>query len=244
MKRIFSCALWRALKTVTIVITFAFPAASQAQSVNAGIRFAGNVTLHGGELVLQNPPDGYRPYELRGRLGFNVNAFAEINISRHFAIQQEFGYKRVQWELYDEEPPTSPLLPRPFIYTNGYLEIPLLVKYKISGFGAYVGVQMDFLTTSRAEEPAGEGLGTAIGYPDTKADFKTERPIFGVIGIEYTTCRPGIGVSLRYMHGFNDVFAAENSLILAAPFKAVKGRQLQFGIHWRFGKDKTRWKKA
>jgi hypothetical protein len=216
----------------------AFCTASHAQGFNVGLRFAGNVTLHGGELILQNPPEDYRPYKLHGRLGFNMNVFGEINITHHFAIQPELGYKRVQWQLTDEQPGT--VWPRPYIYTNKYWEIPLLVKYKIAGFGAYVGAQMDVLTKSRAEEPAGEGLGAAIGYPDTESDFKTKNPLYGVIGMEYTTRRPGIGVSLRYLHGFNDVFAADNSVILAAPFKGIKGRQLQFGLHWRFGKDKTR----
>lgn len=215
-------------------------APSQAQSFNLGLRFAGNVTLHGGELILKNPPDDYRPYELRGRLGFNVNAFGEINITRHFAIQPEIGYKQVQWELMDEKSPQ----PRPYIYTNGYWEVPLLLKYKTSGFGAYAGAQMDFLTTSRAEEPAGEGLGTGIGYPETDKDFKTKTPVYAVIGVEYTTRRPGIGVSLRYLHGFTPIFAADNSVIIAAQFKETKGRQLQFGLHWRFGKDKTRIKPA
>lgn len=221
-------------------IIIAESATSQAQSVNAGLRFAGNVTLHGGGFILQNPPQDYRPYELNGRLGFNVNAFAEINITRHFAIQPEIGYKQVQWELMDEKSPQ----PRPYIYTNGYWEVPLLLKYKTSGFGAYVGAQVDFLTTSRAEEPAGEGLGTGIGYPDTDKDFKTKTPVYGVIGVEYTTRHPGIGVSLRYLHGFNPIFAENNSLVLAAQFKETKGRQLQFGIHWRIGKDKTRIKRA
>lgn len=232
----------RTAKTAACVAILAitFCTASQAQHINAGLRFTGNVTLHGGELVLQNPPEEYRPYELRGRLGFNVNAFAEINITRHFAIQPELGYKRVQWELMDEKSPA----PRPYIYTNTYWEVPLLLKYKTAGFGAYVGAQMDILTTSRAEEPAGEGLGTAIGYPDTNKDFKTKNPLYGVIGVEYTTRRPGIGISLRYLQGFNPVFATNNSLIVAAQFKETKGRQLQFGIHWRFGKDKTRIKRA
>ncbi|MGN8037838.1 porin family protein [Chitinophaga sp. 22321] len=224
----------------TFCIVIAMHVATHAQSVNAGLRFAGNVTLHGGELILQNPPNDYRAYELNGRLGFNVNAFAEINITKHFAVQPEIGYKQVQWELMDG---TSPQ-PRPYIYTNGYWEVPLLLKYKIAGFGAYAGAQMDFLITSRAEEPSGEGLGTGIGYPDTEHDFKTKTPIYGVIGVEYTTRRPGIGFSLRYLHGFNPIFDADNSVIIAAQFKETKGRQLQFGIHWRFGKDKTRIKPA
>lgn len=212
--------------------------AAHAQSVNVGLRFAGNVTLHGGELILQHPPQDYRPYELRGRLGFNLNAFAEINIMHHFAIQPEIGYKRVQWELTDEKSPA----PRPYIYTNTYWEIPLLLKYKAAGFGVYVGAQMDILTSSRAEEPAGEGLGTGIGYPDTDKDFKTKTPVYGVIGVEYTTRRPGIGFSLRYLQGFQDIFAADNSVIVGAQFKETKGRQLQFGVHWRIGRDETRFK--
>ena len=228
------CPTWK--QAACIILFIAFGAPSRAQNINFGLRFSGNVTLHGRELILQNPPDDYRPYELHGRLGFNVNAFAEINITRHFAIQPEIGYKRVQWELTDEKSPA----PRPYVYTNGYWEVPLLVKYKTAGFGVYAGAQMDVLTTSRAEEPAGEGLSTAIGYPDTENDFKIQNPLYGVIGVEYTTRRPGIGVSLRYLHGFNDLFAAENSLILAAQFKEVKGRQLQFGLHWRFGRDRSR----
>jgi len=220
------------------VLSIAVYTVGHAQSINAGLRFAGNVTLHGGELILQHPPDDYRPYELRGRLGFNVNAFAEVNITRYFAVQPEIGYKRVQWELTDEKSPA----PRPYIYTNTYWEIPLLLKYKTAGFGVYAGAQMDILTSSRAEEPAGEGLGTAIGYPDTENDFKTKHPLYGVIGVEYTTRRPGIGVSLRYLQGFQDLFAADNSVILASTFKGIKGRQLQFGMHWRIGRDKTRFK--
>lgn len=221
-----------------MLLVLTYCTSAKAQRINAGLRFAGNVTLHGGELILQNPPQDYRPYELRGRLGLNLNTFAEINIVRHFAIEPEIGYKHVQWELTDEKSPT----PRPYIYTNTYWEIPLLLKYKVAGFGAYLGAEMDIFTTSRAEEPAGEGLGTGIGYPNTDADFKTKTPWYGVIGIEYTMRRPGFGASLRYLHGFNDVFAADNSLIVASQFKAVKGRQLQFGVHWRFGRDKSRWK--
>ncbi|KAA2241522.1 outer membrane beta-barrel protein [Chitinophaga agrisoli] len=230
------CKKRHAACVMIMAIAIAFFTPVQAQSINAGLRVAGNAPLKGGELILQNPPDDYRPYELRERIGFSVGGFAEINLTRHFAIQPEIGYNRVQWELMDAQSRQ----PRPFIYTNNYWEIPVLLKYKLSGFGICVGAKMDILASSSAVEPAGEGLGTRIGYPDTDKDFKTRNPVFGVIGLEYTMRRPGIGFSLRYLHGFDDVFTADNSLILAAPFKQVKSRQLQFGMHWRFGRDKSR----
>lgn len=219
-----------------VLISVLFCCNSFSQGFNVSLHTGLNTTRLSDNYIQESRPSSTRVYQLSNAAGVHFGVYGEYNIIRHLAIQSGIGFrasKHILSDLASEEPYT-------YEYYCKRLSVPLTLKFKLSGLGLYAGAQMDVATFYEAQEP-GDINHKTIDFPDVEKDFYTKRPVVGVVGIEYTA-RGGFGFGFRYMHDFNPLLASYNSLI-PGKIKQIKTKQFELGMHWRFGKDKSRTKK-
>ncbi len=121
------------------------------------------------------------------KVGLAIGGFAEIGVSENFAVQPELLYS--QMGTKDKSSGTT------FSVNLDYIAIPVLAKYKNSGFGVYAGPQVGILVSSKYK-----GGGSSV---DAKDDYKSV-DFDGVFGAEYTF-EPGVVISARYLFGLANI---------------------------------------
>jgi Outer membrane protein beta-barrel domain len=119
------------------------------------------------------------------KVGLAIGGFAEIGVSDNFAIQPELLYS----QMGTKDKSTS------FTVNVDYIAIPVLAKYRNSGFGVYAGPQIGILANAKYK-----GGGSSISAKD---DYKSI-DFDGVFGAEYTF-EPGIVISARYLFGLANI---------------------------------------
>lgn len=129
------------------------------------------------------------------KIGFAGGGFAEIGVSENFAVQAELLYSQMGAKQKD---PSSGAT---FSSNLDYIAIPVLAKYKNSGFGVYLGPQIGILASAKYK-----GNGESVNAKDSYKgiDFS------GVAGVEYTF-EPGIVISARYLLGLANIAKNTNS---------------------------------
>lgn len=127
-------------------------------------------------------------------------------------------------------------------WTNGSVAVPILFKYRWRGFALMAGSE---LGVNLLSDKTGKGAFANIQFkPNEVRDF--ERISWaGIVGAEYTTKRPGIGIHVRYNAGLSSVWNKKENPVEHAgyDYKTAKLNAWQFGLHWRFTKDLSRMKK-
>ncbi|GAA3913709.1 hypothetical protein GCM10022209_02790 [Chitinophaga oryziterrae] len=169
--------------------------------------------------------------------GVEMGFFAEIKKGKRFALQPELAVA-VQTIILNSNDDMAGLE-----WTNISVAVPLLFKYRYVGLGVLVGPEIAFLPLS---DKKGTGAFQDLVFPKNNTeDFQT-LSFAGIIGAEYTLGRPGIGLHIRYKMGFTSVWNENEHPLGAAPYDYDKSKQnsLQIGLHWRFGRDKTRIKRT
>lgn len=142
------------------------------------------------------------------KLGFNIGAFAQFNLSNKFAIQPEVLYSG-QGASYAE----SSTVASSYTYTTGtiyldYILVPIMAKYQfVDGFNFEFGPQIGFIVASKNN---GDDLVTT---GDVIADYPFNRNIkdrtksidFGLnFGVSYDLSNHAF-VGIRYNFGLDNV---------------------------------------
>lgn len=160
--------------------------------VSGGVNFSNLLQANGGT---QNPITG-----------FHFMGFGEYRFTDKFSIQPGVAYSRQGAEtdeIYDPEFDTT----IKFKMTLDYVNVPILVKYKIvKGFGVEAGPQVGFLTTAKAKDIVVDGEKSDIDV-DIKDMFKSMD--FAINAGVFYEFELGFLVGGRYNLGLSDI--AENN---------------------------------
>lgn len=152
--------------------------------------------------------DGNLGISLSSKIGFYAGAFAEVGVSENFAVQPEVLYALLGAQAKFMGA-TSKL-------DLSYVNIPVLAKYKSSGFSVFAGPQIGILVSAKDTD----GGSSKDDYNST--DFS------GVFGAGYTTMS-GFGIDARYQLGFGNIVKDTGGA------GTVKSNAFYFGVHYKLG---------
>mgnify|MGYP001128851493 CR=1 FL=1 len=184
------------------VITFALGANAQSD-INFGVKAGLNLSS------LKMSAEGISA-SFDTKVGFHVGGFAEINVAESFAIQPELMYSTAGAKLNTGGMKATTNL--------SYISVPVLAKYKVSGFGVYLGPEVGFLASAKSKSD-GESY-------DDKDSYKSIN-FSGVLGAEYTL-ESGLGFNARYVAGLANIAKdAEGD-------QSLKANNIMIGVHYRF----------
>jgi hypothetical protein len=156
------------------------------------------------------------------KIGFYAGAFAEIGVSENFAVQPELFYSSMGDKI------NVSFNGQTFKGTDnfGYINLPILAKYKNSGFSAFLGPQIGYLLSAKSKGSSDSTNNTTT--VDVKNQMKST-DISGVIGVGYTLAN-GFGFDARYQLGLTD--------ISKSTAEKVKNNAFLIGIHYQFNSSK------
>lgn len=171
---------------------------SQAQ--NFGIKAALNMSKFAGD-----DKDFGTGLDPKFRMGVAFGGFAHISFSDQFGFQPELLYS-MEGAKYEESGLEATI-------KTDYINIPLLIQYKASGFYAETGPQIGFLMSAKAEdEDIKDGMkGTNISW---------------LIGLGYKL-PSGFGFGARYNLGLSNIVDEDEA--------DVKTGGFQIALFYSFG---------
>ena len=121
------------------------------------------------------------------KIGFYAGALAEIGVAKNFAVQPELFFALMGAQLKDSGINAKLNL--------GYINLPILLKYKSEGFSAFAGPQIGYLVTAKVKDGGKKA--------DAKDQFKST-DFSGVVGAGYTLSN-GFGFDARYQVGLSNI---------------------------------------
>lgn len=183
--------------------------AAQAQTTTFGLE---------GGITSANIKEKYESISisLTSKIGFYAGAFADIGISENFGVQPELFYSALGAKANGTDGDPNVTL------NLGYINLPILAKYKNSGFSAFLGPQIGYLLSANTK--------SGSSSEDDKDQLKST-DFSGVIGVGYTL-PAGLGFDARYQIGFSDI--SKNS----GSDGSVKNSAFMVGIHYVFNYNK------
>lgn len=164
-------------KLFTLVLLSSIVYAATAQTSKKSTQFGLKAGLNAANFTIKSGGYTISPSALTR---FTGGGFAIIPVSQKFAIQPEVLYSGMGFKVDVNK------------LKLGYIAIPVLAKYKLApGLSAYVGPQLDFLLSAKAN---GE---------DVKSDLKSTN-VSATFGADYTL-KNGINFSARYLTGLTNI---------------------------------------
>lgn len=121
------------------------------------------------------------------KIGFYAGTIAEIGIAENFAVQPELFFALMGAQLKDSGINAKLNL--------GYINLPVLLKYKSQGFSVFAGPQIGYLVFAKAKNNGKK--------EDVKDQFKST-DFSAVIGAGYTLTN-GFGFDARYQFGISNI---------------------------------------
>jgi hypothetical protein len=170
------------------IAIIAFSATStQAQTISFGLKggmTASNMKMSRGAFSIPS----------KTKIAFYAGAVAEAPVSEKFAVQPELFYTSMGAKMHvivsDGGYNVTENL--------GYLNLPLLVKYKVEGFSVFAGPQVSYLLSARSK-----GSQSNINNNDQYKRME----VAGVLGVGYTLPN-GFGIDGRYQIDLTNVVKA------------------------------------
>jgi hypothetical protein len=200
------------MKKIVLVFALALTTMFVNAQVTFGVKGGVNFATLGGD-------DADELEGKKSNTGFYLGGTVNIPISSNFAFQPELIYSANQGMEFRE----SPL---ELNYNLGYLNIPLMLQYRNSGFIAEVGPQIGFLMSAKAKFTDG----TTTDEEDIKDSFKSTD--FGInLGLGYQFSN-GFGLNARYNFGMSSI--ADESDV------DIKNRVFSVGVFFNFGGNKSK----
>lgn len=222
------------LKLALLFLTFCGITSLQAQTkdrVYFGFKFGGYTGLYKGDNYFSKQLG----YKISSKNNFHGGVFLEIPLAKHLALQPEILFYEGGYHWYTEErfDATGDNGSYDVNEELGFISVPVLLKYKVGGFGIYAGLQPDFLFFTMRDI---EGRSTSGNEDDFRKDYKKGVYFSGVGGIEYTF-RFGLGLSARYQLGLTNI-AKPTEFGIYQSGNRINTNAFIYGIHWRIGKPK------
>ena len=174
------------MKKIILVCTVLFLAVAVNSQVNFGIKVGLNNSTLGG--------DGADLPGKKSNTGFNFGVVANIPVSTNFAFQPEIMYSGSEGMEF------RPTTTSETNYNLNYINIPLMLQYKSSGFYGEAGPYFGFLTSGKVKTKTGTGSSEA----DIKNSFDGT-DIGGALGVGYKMSS-GFGFGARYNMGLQNIY--------------------------------------
>ncbi len=176
------------MKKVILVFAVLLSAVAVHAQVSFGIKAGfNNSTLGGDDADLSGK---------KSNTGFNFGVMAAIPISTNFVFQPEIMYSA------NEGMEFRPTTTSETNYNLNYVNIPLMLKYKSSGFYGEAGPYFGFLTSGKVK--------TKTSTTTTETDIKDsfDGTDMGVaLGTGYIM-KSGLGFGVRYNMGLQNIYDA------------------------------------
>lgn len=209
-----------------------------AQNVNFGmniLRFNGNTLSRDVPFIAR----GGSQYDFRmdHTAGFEGGFYVEKTFNPTLALQAELLFRFTTIAILSKDGAAG------MEWTNGGIAVPILHKFRWRGFAVMAGAELGINLLS---DKTGKGAFANVQFEKNEVkDFK-RMTWSGIVGVEYTTRRPGIGVHIRYSAGLTSVWNNKENPVEhpGYDYKTAKLNAWQFGLHWRFTKDGSRAKKV
>jgi hypothetical protein len=176
------------MKKVILVLTVIASSVLVNAQVTFGIKAGLNNSTLGG--------DGADIPGKKSNTGFNFGVMAGIPLSTHFVFQPELMYSANQGMEF------RPTTTSETNYNLNYVNIPLMLKYKSSGFYGEAGPYFGFLTSGKIKNK----IGGVTTENDIKESF--DGTDMGVaLGTGYMM-NSGFGFGVRYNMGLQNIYDA------------------------------------
>ncbi|HSV09969.1 MAG TPA: porin family protein [Hanamia sp.] len=193
------------------IAVIAFSAASsQAQTTSFGLK-AG---MTGANMKMSSSGISI---SLKTKIGFYAGAFAEVGVSEKFSVQPELFYSSMgaKIKLSDSGMSASGT------ENLGYINLPILAKYKADGFSIFAGPQIGYLLSAKSKD--------SENSVDDKDEYKPIE-IAGVAGAGYTLAN-GLGFDARYQFGLSNLIKDTQGTDATA-----KNNAFLIGLHYFFNR--------
>lgn len=169
----------------------------------------------------------YYPYTT-----FHGGLFLSLPFAKKWVFQPELEYSM---QGAKSKPETNYLVTANEDYRLGYLNVPLLIKYKLpAGFFAETGPQVGLLLSAKINETEVGDVNTL--HYNVKSQLKST-DLSWVLGAGY--CSPfNVGIDIRYNLGLNNINQATAEGLSSAPIpnSSLKNSVVQIGVFYIFGK--------
>ncbi|MFZ9386244.1 MAG: porin family protein [Chitinophagaceae bacterium] len=204
------------MKKILFLAAFALTCHFALAQVSFGLKGGVNFATLGGK-------DADEVSGKKSNTGFYFGGTVNVPLGENFAFQPELLYSAKQGFEYRE---TILNTTYEFNLNLGYLNLPLMLQYRNSGFIAEVGPQIGFLLTAKAKESDG----STSSEEDVKENFKgTDVGINLGLGYQFSN---GFGLQGRYTFGMSN--------IADEPDTEIKNRVFSVGVFFNFGDKKTK----
>lgn len=201
------------MKKVLIVSVLAISTLVASAQVNFGLKTGVNFSTLGGDDF--DEVDGKK-----SNTGFYFGGIVNVPFSENFAFQPELVFSSKQGVEFREDPNIE------YNLNLAYLNIPLMLQYRNSGFIAEAGPQIGFLMSAKSKISAGG----QSDEEDVKDSFKGID--FGInLGLGYQFSN-GFGINGRYNFGMSNIVDETDA--------DTKNRVLSVGIFYMFGGKKAK----
>lgn len=196
------------MKKIIFVLAVVFSSVLVNAQISFGIKGGLNNSTLGG--------DGADLSGKKSNTGFNVGGIVAIPLSTNFVFQPELMYSANQGMEFRPNSNTETN------YNLNYVNVPLMLKYKYSGFYGEVGPYFGFLTSGKIK--------TKTGSTTSETDIKNSfdgTDIGAALGTGYMT-KSGLGIGARYNMGLQNIYDAETP--------EFKNRYWQVNLIYMFSK--------
>ena len=200
-------------KLLLAIAAIAFSAAStQAQTTSFGLK--GGMTASNMKMSSNG-----MSVSLTTKIGFYAGALAEIGVSEKFAIQPELFYSSMGAKIKVTDSGMSASATE----NLGYINLPILAKYKSQGFSVFAGPQIGYLLSAKLKSTDDSQT------IDDKDEYKPIE-VSGVLGVGYTLAN-GFGIDARYQVGLSNI--AKDA---GGSDASVKNSAFMVGVHYFFNR--------
>lgn len=173
------------MKKSILIFTVILFSVSVNSQVSFGVKAGANFSTFGG--------DGADLAGKKSNTGLNLGVTAAIPICPNFVFQPEIMYSGSEGMEFRPNTNTE------INYNLNYINVPLLVKYKYSGFYGEAGPYVGFLTSGKVKNKTG----TTTTETDIKDSY--DGTDLGVaLGTGYVM-KSGLGVGVRYNMGLQNI---------------------------------------
>lgn len=179
-------------------------AGTQAQTTKIGLKAGAtgsNINISG--IEDEGSPDM--------KIGFYAGILSDIGISESFSVAPELFYSQMGAKESEDGDKSKLDL--------GYINLPVLLKYKTLGLSVFLGPQISYLISAKSKFNS-ETEDVKDGYDKTD--------ISGVIGAGYTLMN-GFGFDARYQVGLTDIIKESGE-------GKLKNNAIMVGIHYYFSR--------
>jgi hypothetical protein len=195
------------------IAAIAFSAAStQAQTTSFGLKggmTASNMKMSSSGISIS----------LTTKIGFYAGAFAEVGVSEKFAVQPELFYSAIGAKMKASDSGMTASASE----NLGYINLPVLAKYKSEGFSVFAGPQVSYLLSAKSKSSQDNQT------VDDKDEYKPVE-VSGVFGVGYTLSN-GFGVDARYQLGLTNLIKDNQGTDATA-----KNSAFMVGVHYFFNR--------